>query len=154
MKTFVFWHWKIPQRPVFPNLASGVPSASTGSDQGKPLSRGQFIEAVILAAWLGWRSVGRRQTRKEITVCSEHMAGNQVVGQKLEQFPDIKILGMMAITEVDGAIDECAMGGGMFLGAWKSGSRYDRFLVLKMVDNVANQGVYQRGCLIRRVRGE
>lgn len=82
------------------------------------------------------------------------MVGNEVVGQKLEQFLDIKIIGTMAITKVDGTIDKCTMDNGMFLSAWKSCSRYDRFLVLKMADNVANQGVYQRGYFIRRTRGE
>jgi len=48
---------------------------------------------------------------------------------------------MESIDQDDGSIDELPMNGGVFCRARKSGRREDRFFVMKMLDNIANQGV-------------
>ena len=95
-----------------------------------------------------------RKIRKELAIRPQHVPGDNVAGQELEEFADAKLAGVKVTDQLDRTIGQVAMDGGMFGCPREAGSGENQLLIHEMLDNLMDQRVDDRGYFIRWAPGK
>ena len=83
----------------------------------------------------------RSQIPEELPICPQHVPGDDVAGQELEQFADPKGPTVHFSNQNGRPIQKISVDRGMLLGSRKTRLSDYRFLILKMLGNVADQSI-------------
>ena len=82
--------------------------------------------------------------RKELTVGAEHVAGDHIIGEELEDIADSLFAGPVVVEQAPCLGHQLAMQDDVLGSAGIAGSANDRFLVGKVLENMGGEGVENR----------
>ena len=84
------------------------------------------------------------QVRKERTIGAEHVPGDHIIGEELEDIADSLFAGPVVVEQAPCLGHQLAMQDDVLGSAGIAGSENDRFLVGKVLENISGEGVDNR----------